>query len=250
MRRHQVLALDYDGTVAENGHVPDAVRAALVRARAAGVKLVLLTGRELEDLMRVCPVDLFDAVVAENGALLYRVTSAGVPLEHPLASPPPPEFARALRTRGVTPLALGRIILATLQGNEQTVLAVIREQGLELEIVFDKGSVLVLPSGVNKGTGLAAALASIGVAPNAVVGVGDAENDHSLLASCDVGVAVANAVPALKARADLVLDHARGAGVVELCERLLAGELDELPARDAASGGELRRERVAVAAFP
>lgn len=224
--RHQALALDFDGTVAEDGHVTADVRAALERARRAGVKLVLLTGRELEDLMATCPVELFDVVVAENGALLYRRTASGAPVEHPLASPPPVEFVRALGARGVAPLSVGRIVLATEKPQQDVVLDVIREQGLELEIVFNRGAVMVLPSGVSKGTGLAAALASLGIAPAFVVGVGDAENDHSLLASCDVGVAVANAVPALKARADLVLTSERGAGVVELCDKLLAGELD------------------------
>lgn len=232
--RHQALALDYDGTVAEDGKVTKAVEDALRRARAAGLKLVLVTGRELDDLMRACPTDLFDAVVAENGALLYRIDASGCPVEHPLASPPPHEFAEALRARGVTPVAQGRIVVATLQPHELTVLGVIREQGLELEIVFNKGAVMVLPSGINKGTGLATALASLGLALEHVVGVGDAENDHSLLAACDVGVAVANAVPSLKARADLVLDQPRGAGVVELCDRMLAGELDALDALDEA----------------
>ena len=224
--RHQALAMDFDGTVADRGRMSSEVHAALERARAAGLKLVLVTGRELDDFLSTCALVLFDVVVAVNVALLYRVTAAGVPLEHPLASPPPLEFARALGARGVFPLVAGRIVLATKEPHEDTVLDVIRRQGLELEIVFDRGSVLVLPSGVSKGTGLAAALASVGIPPADVVGVGDAENDHSLLASCDVGVAVANAVPALKARADLVLAAERGAGIVELCDRLLSGELD------------------------
>ena len=143
--RHQALALDFDGTVAEDGRVTGEVRAALERARRAGVKLVLLTGRELDDLMTTCPLELFDVVVAENGALLYRVPPGGAPVEHPLASPPPVEFVRALGARGVAPLTAGRIVLATEQPHEDTVLDVIREQGLELEIVFDKDAVLVLP---------------------------------------------------------------------------------------------------------
>ncbi|MBC7052099.1 HAD family phosphatase, partial [Salmonella enterica subsp. enterica serovar Enteritidis] len=168
----------------------------------SGRKLVLVTGRELDELIAVFPaIDVFDKVVAENGALLYTPKPPVVRL---LASPPPPEFAASLRLRGVTPLSCGRIIVATWQPHEQTVLSVIREQGLELEVIFNKGAGMVLPSGVNKATGLAAALAELGVEPDHVVGVGDAENDHSLLAACGLGVAVANAVPALKKRADLV----------------------------------------------
>jgi hydroxymethylpyrimidine pyrophosphatase-like HAD family hydrolase len=214
------LATDYDGTLAEDGRVRVQVVQALERLRETGRKLVLVTGRELDELISVFPaIDVFDRVVAENGALLYTPKP---PVERSLAPPPPPEFAAALRLRGVTPLSCGRIIVATWQPHEQTVLTVIREQGLELEVIFNKGAVMVLPSGVNKATGLAAALAELGVAPDHVVGVGDAENDHSLLGACGLGVAVANAVPALKKRAELVTRGARGDGIIELCDELIA----------------------------
>lgn len=219
---YRALATDYDGTIAEDGAVRDEVVDALRRLRRTGRKLVLVTGRELDELMRVFPrVDIFDKVVAENGALLY---SPRPPTERPLAEAPPPGFAAALRARGVDPLACGRIIVATWQPHEQAVLSVIREQGLELEVIFNKGAVMVLPSGVNKASGLAAALAELEIPSDQVVGVGDAENDHSLLASCGLAVAVANAVPALKRRAHLVTRGARGAGIIELCERLIAND--------------------------
>ena len=217
--RFKAIATDYDGTLAEDGKVrPDVVKA-LERAKKSGRKLVLVTGRELEDLMRTFPaIDVFDQVVAENGALLYTPSP---PRETPLAKPPPPLFARTLATRGVSPISCGRIIVATWQPHEATVLSLIREQGLELEVIFNKGAVMVLPSGVNKATGLARALAELSIEADATIGVGDAENDHSLLAACGLGAAVANAVPALKDRADLVLLKPRGDGVVELIEQLL-----------------------------
>ena len=217
------LATDYDGTLAEDGKVRAEVLDALKRLRRSGRKLVLVTGRELEDLMVVFPeLDVFDWVVAENGALLYAPRP---PVERVLAPPPPLEFAAALRARGVTPLACGRVIVATWQPHEQTVLTVIREQGLEMEVIFNKGAVMILPTGSNKATGLAAALGELGITSDHVVGVGDAENDHSLLGACGLGVAVSNAVPALKKRAELVTRGARGQGVVELCE-LLMEEVD------------------------
>jgi hydroxymethylpyrimidine pyrophosphatase-like HAD family hydrolase len=216
------LATDYDGTLAEDGRVRGEVLQALARLRDTGRKLVLVTGRELDELISVFPrIDVFDRVVAENGALLYTPKP---PVERPLAPPPPPEFAATLRLRGVTPISCGRIIVATWQPHEQTVLTVIREQGLELEVIFNKGAVMVLPSGVNKATGLAAALEELGIEADHVVGAGDAENDHSLLAACGLGVAVANAVPALKKRADLVTSGARGDGIIELCDQLIAND--------------------------
>src|SRR5262249_40942878 len=106
------------------------------------------------------------------------------------------------------------------------VLDAIHELGLELQVIFNKGSVMVLPSGTNKATGLHVALDELGRAPRETVGVGDAENDHAFLAFCGCGGAVANALPLLKASADLVTAGARGAGVVELIDRLVANDLD------------------------
>lgn len=230
--RYKALATDYDGTLADDGKVSQDTLAALRRARKAGRKLLLVTGRELDDLMATfAEVDVFDVVVAENGALLYTPCPRP-PRERPLAAPPPPEFERTLIERGVGPISCGRIIVATWEPHQQVVLDTIRDLGLELEVIFNKGAVMVLPSGVNKASGLHAALVDLGIAPSQVVGVGDGENDHSLLAASGLGVAVANAVPALKKRADLVMLHPRGAGVVELIDQMLANDLaDALRAR-------------------
>jgi HAD superfamily hydrolase (TIGR01484 family) len=71
--RYLALASDYDGTLASDGRVDDITVAALERVRATGRKLILVSGRILADLKRVLPrIDLFDVVVAENGAVLYQ----------------------------------------------------------------------------------------------------------------------------------------------------------------------------------
>jgi hydroxymethylpyrimidine pyrophosphatase-like HAD family hydrolase len=100
------------------------------------------------------------------------------------------------------------------------VLQTIRDLGLELEVIFNKGAVMVLPTGTNKASGLRAVLPELGLEASEVVGVGDAENDHSLLEACGLGVAVENAVPALKRRAHLRMSLPRGSGVVQLIESL------------------------------
>ena len=221
--RYYALACDYDGTVADRGTILAPTRAALLRLRASGRKLLLVTGRRLDDLEQVCPdLTLFDSIVAENGAVLFRPASRELRL---LAEPPPPAFAAALRARGVEPLDVGRVIVATWQPHEGVVLDAIRAQGLELQVVFNKGAVMVLPSGVNKATGLEAALVELGLSTHNVVGAGDAENDHAFLAHCELGVAVGNAIASLKAEADHVTRGERGAGVVELIDALLADDL-------------------------
>jgi hydroxymethylpyrimidine pyrophosphatase-like HAD family hydrolase len=221
--RFVALACDYDGTLATDGRVGDSVVAALERVRASGRRLLLVTGRELDDLQRVFPrLALFDRVVAENGALLYDPATRR---ERALAEPPPSEFVAALRARGVQPLAVGRVIVATWHPHEQTVLDVVRQQGLELQVIFNKGAVMVLPSGVNKSSGFQAALTELGLSAHNAVGIGDAENDHAFLGLCECAVAVANALPAVRQGADLVTAGDHGAGVVELIDRLLADDL-------------------------
>jgi hydroxymethylpyrimidine pyrophosphatase-like HAD family hydrolase len=227
--RYQILACDYDGTLARDGRVDAPTLEALRRLRTTGRRVVLVTGRRLDDLETVCPdLNPFDLVVAENGAVLHVPASRETIT---LAEPPPPGFVGALRAAGVSDLAAGAVVVATWEPHAEAVLRTIRRMGLELQVIFNKGAVMVLPSGVNKATGLAAALSRLGLSPHNAVGIGDAENDHALLAACECGVAVANALPALRERADLVTEGDHGAGVAELCGRLLATDLAEVAPR-------------------
>jgi len=218
----RALATDYDGTLASRGVVEAPTLAALEQLKASGRKLLMVTGRELPDLRSVFPaLDLFDAVVAENGALLHRPGRA----DELLAPPAPAALIDELRRRGVAPLAVGRSIIATLSANAASVEAAIAASALPWRIIFNNDSVMALPEGVDKASGLLAALKGLGLAPAEVLGVGDAENDHPFLAACGVSAAVANALPALKAQVDLVTEGAEGAGVAWLIERLLDGAL-------------------------
>jgi hydroxymethylpyrimidine pyrophosphatase-like HAD family hydrolase len=221
--RYFALATDYDGTLAHDGVVRAETIAALEQLRATGRKLLLVTGRELGDLLRVFPrVDLFDRVVAENGALIYCPATRE---EQPLGEPPPEAFVAALRAQGVAPLSVGRVIVATWHPNETVVLNTIRDLGLEHQVIFNKGAVMVLPPGINKAAGLSAALGQLRLSAHNVVGVGDAENDHAFMSLCECSVAVANALPMVKQRADYVTIGDHGAGVIELIDMIIADDL-------------------------
>jgi HAD superfamily hydrolase (TIGR01484 family) len=226
--RYHVLACDYDGTLAHDGVVDEATVKALKRLRESGRRLIMVTGRELPDLQHVFPhLELFEHVVAENGALLYRPATRE---EHLLDEPASEKLVQRLRTLGVNPLSVGRVIVATRTPHEVEVLEAIRELGLEHQVIFNKGAVMVLPAGITKATGLAAALRELKLSAHNAVGIGDAENDHHMLALCECGVAVANALPSVKEQADWVTHGARGAGVVELIEKIIASDLAELGA--------------------
>jgi HAD superfamily hydrolase (TIGR01484 family) len=223
-----VLAADYDGTLASDGIVDDSTIDALERVRSSGRKLILVTGRHLPDLCKIFPnLELFDRVIVENGGVLYRPQTREQKL---LTEPPDERFVSLLQQRQV-PFSTGRTIVATWHPHEEEVLKAIRDLGLELQVTFNKGAVMVLPSGVNKGTGLAAALQELQLSPHNAVGVGDAENDHAFLKLCECAVAVDNALPALKERADVVLSKPRGEGVEELCQQLLDRDLANYESR-------------------
>lgn len=217
--RYHALAADYDGTLAHHGVIDDETWAALRKFRESGRKLIMVTGRELDELLGLLGtnVEVFDRIVAENGGLIYEPATREVRL---LCEPPPGTFGDELRRRGAERVACGRVIVATWEPHETTALELIRELGIELQVIFNKGAVMILPTGINKATGLAAALDELALSRHNVVGIGDAENDHALLTSCECGVAVANALDVLKEKADLVTKGDHGRGVIELIEML------------------------------
>jgi phosphoglycolate phosphatase (TIGR01487 family) len=220
--RFRVVAADYDGTLANEGSVDKDTLEALVRVRESGRKLILVTGRELDQLRSVfSELGLFELVVAENGALLYRPSTGE---EKNLGKVPPAPFIEILQHSGVSPLSVGRCIVATVRPHEKAVHQAILELGLNLQVIFNREAVMVLPAGVDKGTGLRAALAELSLPRASIVGIGDAENDYAFLSLCGFSVAVANAIPSLKERVHFVTSANDGAGVVEVLQKLLGAE--------------------------
>ena len=246
--RYLALATDYDGTLAQDGHVSRKTLEALNRLRASGRKLILVTGRELPELQSVFPeLNLFDVVVAENGGLLYWPTDDS---EEILGEPPPVAFVAEMTRREVKPFSLGRVIFATWRPYEQVVLETLQSLGLGYHIIFNKRAVMVLPDGVNKATGLTRALAKLEISPGQVVAVGDAENDHAFLDHCGVAVAVCNALEALKSHCDLVTECDHGRGVVELIDRILADDLENLGPRRPRAEAAIHTEKHRVGEVP
>jgi HAD superfamily hydrolase (TIGR01484 family) len=224
--RYLALAVDYDGTAASGDRLSEDARLAIERLRISGRRIILVTGRRLDDLLSVCPaIALFDIVVAENGAVVYdprrrEETVLGVPV--------PQRLIDRLRQRGVEPIEVGKVLVATRDPYGAVMFDVIRELGLELHVVANRSAVMALPAGVNKASGVEFALQKLGLSRHEAVAIGDAENDHSLLMHCECGVAVANAAPALKEVAAFVTRGANGSGVAELIDELIANDLQRM----------------------
>ncbi len=195
------LALDFDGTIAQNDVLDPEVRKAIAEARAQGVVVLLVTGRILENLGRVTGDLHFVEVVSENGAVIYFPDSG---YSRVLADPPPSALLKALRTEGVT-FAVGQSIIDADSNTASRILAILQRLELPRVLLFNRSRVMVLPQAISKATGLGEALAILRLSPHNAVAIGDAENDHELLHSCELGVAVAWGSEALKASADHVL---------------------------------------------
>lgn len=213
------LACDYDGTLAYSGFVSAPTVRALQRFHDSGRKLFLVTGRIMAELEKIFPkMDLFDCVIAENGPVLFDPRTRETTI---LARGPSERFIGELSKLGVPDITVGEVVVATSRAYEPEAIAAIQGTKLDLRIIYNKDSLMILPAGVNKMTGLAAALERFEIPPNRVIAVGDGENDGPLLTGCGYAIAVANAVPELKHEADTITAGERGEGVIELIENVL-----------------------------
>lgn len=221
--RYHVLATDYDGTLARHERVSPEVVETLKALKTSGRKLILVTGRQLEELQALFPeYAIFDRIVAENGALIYRPATLEEKL---LGERPPVSFIQKLEEQQVSPLSVGRVIVATWEPHQDTVLNAIKQSGLEYQVIFNKGAVMVLPPGINKAKGLHEALKELGISEHNVVAIGDAENDNALLKAAECAVAVQNALPQVKIVADWTTDADHGEGVSELIALMIKDDL-------------------------
>lgn len=220
--RYVALATDGDGTLLKDNRMADEVAVALQRFRDAGGQLFLVTGERVEQLAEFPRLDLFDYVVAENGAVLFDPATRK---EVVLCERPPAKLVQTLRERGACEVKSGRVVITTKKDSKCQIEDVLAELKLDWQIISNRKDLLLLPKGVDKASGLAALLEKTGLEAKQVVGIGDAENDLAMFSACGLAVAVADAVPQLKKRVQLVTEGGAGDGIVELIERLLRDEL-------------------------
>jgi hydroxymethylpyrimidine pyrophosphatase-like HAD family hydrolase len=218
--RVRALALAYDGTLATHDRLANATVAALVRARRAGLQLILVTGRTFFELTRVCSrLDLFDVVVAENGAVLHDPADNTIRDE----GPPPPRRLIAALDRHAIPFQLGRVLLATARSYETPVRRLLAEARVERDLVRNRASLMLLPPGVSKGSGVRHALERLGLSFHDVLAVGDAENDLELFAACGFAACPCDALAEVRRVADWVFPGDGGEAVSRAIEGPILG---------------------------
>ena len=209
------IAVDYDGTLTDTGRLSRATLDAIGLVRCRGIKVVLVTGRRLAHLAADAEMAMFDAVVAENGAVLDFPSGRHVQLGHPSSQ----VFVDELARRGL-PFVRGECVIETDVGIAGAVLDTVRALEQPYIMAFNRGRLMVLPPGVAKSTGLKHALFELHVSAHNTIGIGDAENDHDLLDVCELGVAVGWGSPALRAVADEIIEGTGPQAVAEYLERV------------------------------
>lgn len=215
-----VFACDFDGTLTEEGQVAPATWDALRAARIAGMVHILVTGRTLDSIVGMGPFgELFEAIVAENGAVVQFPKRNKVALPFGTLDPRLLQQWHAMDL----PLEWGLAIAATVTPHDEALLRTLRAHHACASIVYNRNAVMFLPPGATKGSGLQYALEELGYSAHNVVACGDAENDRSLFEVAELAVAVANATPDLRRLADAVLPEPGGAGVRQLLGNLLDG---------------------------
>jgi hydroxymethylpyrimidine pyrophosphatase-like HAD family hydrolase len=217
--RIRLLASDYDGTLADHGAMKDGTVEALRLAKRNGLALALVTGREFDDLLDVCEhLELFDVVVAEDGAVVYRPDTSEVRL---LAEPPDAALLAALTEAGIA-FSRGRVIVSTQGAALPEVRPILEAAPTVLHVSLNKGAAMYLPPGIDKAAGLRAGLEHLAIGLDAVAAFGDAENDLAFLRVSGLSVAVANALDSVKEQVDIVLDDPAGDGVAAFIRELVA----------------------------
>lgn len=218
----KIIATDLDGTIALNDKVDSKTWNVLEQAKKAGFKVILVTGRRLNDITQIGPFDdLCEAIVAEDGAAIFFPATNSVILPFGQVAP---EVILELQSLQI-PFEKGMAIASTWIPHDQAIAKVLATTGYAAHMEFNKGAVMIMPPGATKGSGLSIAVRELGYSIHNVVSFGDAENDRSLFDQSELSVAVSNATQSIKELADISLSESNGQGVRNFIQKLMAGKI-------------------------
>ncbi len=214
-----MIVCDFDRTLTDADLTPSVEAFAAIRdAKALGLRFIVVSGRQLDFLLSIEEVSqLADAVVAENGAIAYELSTSK-------------KLSPFVKEAKIIKQTFQKSGLRFLQFDVMTSLSIrhvnavkelIAKNKLQADIHFNVDSIMVLPLGVTKASGLSLALDLMGAPKDGIIGFGDGENDLSLFEESDIAVAVANALPEVKAKADIVTTLTGGRGVAEQIRKML-----------------------------
>ena len=262
----RLVASDLDGTLLlPDETVSERTRAALAAAKAAGVTVVLVSGRQPRSLGPIAErIGVGGIAICANGALIWDLDAGTILDATPLAAELATRLVHALRD--AIPGVLFAVELEGGFGHERgwfEDLTTVRPEVLEadaLELITGPVTKLLVrhpemdfaefterarhavgddamvtwaglrlveisAAGVTKAFALERLCRRLGIDAAEVVAVGDMPNDRAMLAWAGTGVAVANATPEVLEAADEVTAANTDDGVALLLERILEHRL-------------------------
>ncbi|WP_232701454.1 phosphoglycolate phosphatase [Halobacterium wangiae] len=216
------LAVDIDGTLSREDRSIDSRVMDVLREWDAPV--VIATGKALPYPIALCQfVGIEECVVAENGGVAYVDDELFYFGDREGAD----AVAREFRAAGYD-IGWGESDLVNRW--RETELAVSREQPLDvlteiaerhgLSVVDTEFAYHVKETQMNKGAALPTVAGELGYEPTDFVAVGDSANDVELFEAAGRSYAVANAVDAAKAAADVVVEETYADGFLAAVERI------------------------------
>lgn len=241
-----LLALDLDGTTCnDEGCLGEKTKQALAAARRAGHTVVFATGRRDVDMLPLGEdYRCADYLALNNGGKLVR-TADGAVLANTLVDPAAARtlVERCLKEDWILHVVSGlywsvnrrdeglwdyvekvgvvpklfdspdQVPLDAIEGfmataDRDPICRFIDEAGLPLVHVHSEPACVdIMPGGITKWHGLSKLAEILKVPTGRIIAAGDYNNDLEMIQNAGVGVAVANALPGVKAAADYVTPH-------------------------------------------
>lgn len=214
-----VIVMDYDRTIAdeeENFMINKELKNFL---EVIPQKKVLATGRTLNNIPDKSVFKIFNAIVAENGTI---ITINGIKeiLPNKSWNMLKDLIVKVANKEGLK-LMHGEVIIFGKMEDYENTLNLLKKEGIlkEVYIDFNRNHFMILPKGWNKGKGARMAIEKIGGCK--AMAIGDELNDLSLFEIAEIKVAVGNAIPEVKDKADIVCKEDNGKGVLQILKELL-----------------------------
>lgn len=220
----RALAIDVDGTMTEkDGTISFDAANATRWLEGRGYKILFVSGRSAQETYSLSAfVGTTPVVVGENGGVIQRgpdhfriIGNKTNPLlAYDFLSKRIPEVELLPVTPRFTEVILDRTF------SVEDAMGIVEESGIPVSLVDSKYSYHLAQKGVNKASGLAIALSSIGIVPDECIAIGDSVTDVPLFEICGYSIALKNAEDDVKAKAKFITKNEMGSGTVEALDHV------------------------------
>lgn len=210
--------LDLDGTLTKGGEdrITTELRSMLAQFKKTGWLLILATGRDKKYLeSRDDLRSLFDGWVCEAGASIYVISTNEYKI---LVNDRWLQFINEIKKLECVILKENTVNLLSRECIEK-VDEVASKLGVEYKVLNNKGALLLLPSDIDKSTGLRELLRLLDF-QGFLVAVGDSEIDIEMLKNADFKASPSNADQAVREIVDYLSSRENGEGVIDILENL------------------------------